>query len=459
MEDASALQLLLYEPTVASTSARLSFEGLERACADRLDAMRLLQVAREQRHHEASLRVLERWESTHGPEADVASHLAMRLHCCFDEDRSAWLIRQETQLLKMRLALHFDQASLFQLMEHIGWSGQLVEEPMERKTYYEIPFEHVPDLVATRQVTLVRGIAHVQMHQLASPVVSHFKRKLSKQMSIYARAKPMLLEATPALNDIVRMLEERWKADLEDVVKHSRFMDIVTDMGLRLKEEQHVPRGKWSPTALQRLDGVAEVAFPLCARRILKQLRQTHHAKFQARFQLTLFLKGAGLPVESAIAFWKEEINQGEMKEFKKEFLYSVRHSYGLEGSRVNYTPHSCHSLLEKIPGHDECHGCPFRAASEEANQMEITRLGVSQSAATRIVGLASQRRYRQACAELFQERYGTPLIGFPSDENGTHSPLQYLSQALHALDLDLSASDEDLEASMFQARNKLGMT
>lgn len=458
MEDASVEELLLYESSFASPLTRMPLEGLERACADRMDAMRLLHVAREQRHHDACLHVLERWESLHGPEADVASHLTMRLHCCAEEDRNAWMVRQEIQLLKMRLALHCDQRSLLKLMEHIGWGGQLVEDPVERKTYYEIPFEHVPDLVERRKVTLVQGIAHVELHQLVSPVASHFKNSMERQMRIYARARPMVLENTPALKGVVRMLEERWKANLEDVIRHSRFKDIVKEVGLRLKEEHHVPRGRWSATALERLDDVADVAFPLCARRILKQLRQTHHAKFQARFQLTLFLKGAGLPVEAAIAFWKEEINQGELKEFKKEFLYSVRHSYGLEGSRVNYTPHSCRSLLEKIPGHNECHGCPFRAASEEANQVELTNLGVSESAATRIAHLGSQHSYRQACAELFRERYGKPLVGFPTDEEGTHSPLQYLSQALDALDLDLGTSDEDFEASMYVVKNKLGM-
>jgi len=36
---------------------------------------------------------------------------------------------------------------------------------------------------------------------------------------------------------------------------------------------------------------------------------------------------------------------------FKKEHMYNIRHSYGKEGKRVNYTPASCMSVINSQPG------------------------------------------------------------------------------------------------------------
>ena len=63
----------------------------------------------------------------------------------------------------------------------------------------------------------------------------------------------------------------------------------------------------------------------------------------QGRRQLGLFLKGIGLPLEQALAFWRQEFSPkctGEA--FDKQYAYNIRHSYGKEGKRADYTPLSC---------------------------------------------------------------------------------------------------------------------
>lgn len=53
------------------------------------------------------------------------------------------------------------------------------------------------------------------------------------------------------------------------------------------------------------------------------------------------------------MAFWRTEFAKGGMPEdkFKKEHMYNIRHSYGKEGKRVNYTPASCMSVINSQPG------------------------------------------------------------------------------------------------------------
>lgn len=64
-------------------------------------------------------------------------------------------------------------------------------------------------------------------------------------------------------------------------------------------------------------------------------------------------IQGIGLSLDSALAFWRTEFAKGGMPEdkFKKEHLYNIRHSFGKEGKRVNYTPPSCMSVINSNPG------------------------------------------------------------------------------------------------------------
>ena len=47
-----------------------------------------------------------------------------------------------------------------------------------------------------------------------------------------------------------------------------------------------------------------------------------------------------GLSIEEALAFWWKAFSAGGMQQdkFNKEYRYNIRHSYGLEGKRANYS-------------------------------------------------------------------------------------------------------------------------
>jgi DNA primase large subunit len=114
--------------------------------------------------------------------------------------------------------------------------------------------------------------------------------------------------------------------------------------------------------SLKDIDQLAKTSFPLCMRHMLEKLRENHHLKHGGRMQFGLFLKGAGLKLEDALAFWRAEFSQKVGSErFDKEYAYSIRHNYGKEGKRTDYTPYSCQKIISATPGVGDHHGCPYR--------------------------------------------------------------------------------------------------
>lgn len=92
--------------------------------------------------------------------------------------------------------------------------------------------------------------------------------------------------------------------------------------------------------------------FPPCMAHLYRKLRSRHRLTHEARRQLTLFLKGVGMPVEEALNFWRTEYSQpiskcgsGCTHSWQKDarrYGYSIRHMYGLEGGRYTYVVSSC---------------------------------------------------------------------------------------------------------------------
>ena len=89
--------------------------------------------------------------------------------------------------------------------------------------------------------------------------------------------------------------------------------------------------------------------------------------------QYGLFLKAAGLNLEDALRFWRSYFTKEmDVDKFDKQYAYSIRHNYGKEGKRVNYTPYSCMKIIMTNVGPGDSHGCPFKHSDAAQLQQKL---------------------------------------------------------------------------------------
>lgn len=72
---------------------------------------------------------------------------------------------------------------------------------------------------------------------------------------------------------------------------------------------------------------------PLCMAFPMDGLNEKGHLRHFGRLQLGLFLKGAGLNLQEAIAFWANRFSKTtNAEDFRKKYEYNIKHNYGKLG-------------------------------------------------------------------------------------------------------------------------------
>lgn len=317
---------------------------------------------------------------------DESSHFILRLAFCGAvpndtaavdtnalnnaEEGRRWFVSQETALLRYRLQMSAEnRAEREEFLNHClrvlsqsssdtirplqpEEKSSLIEElrvihPPEviSEEFFNCAWELVPDLVAKRAVLLRRGRAFVPRSECVSIILNRFKEELENSLESIAKEIPFLRD-----DRIVPLLDALRKCDysLDSAMASSSSSAILNQL-----------------TAAD-IDKTS-VHFPLCMQNLHRNLRADRHLKFGGRQQYGLFLKSIGLSLSEALIFWRAAfLPKYSAEQFNKDYAYNVRHNYGQEGKRANYTSYSCSKICSSGGANGtagEYHGCPFKHA------------------------------------------------------------------------------------------------
>lgn len=252
--------------------------------------------------------------------------------------------------------------------------------PFSRTLFYKVPFTEVCSLVRTRRVHIKAGVAYVSQSDLVSALSSRFSSELTAKLETAARSL-----AWAAKDD--RMGPLITKLQTASIGNDMSNTSVTSKMG---------------SVKLEDVPSLAKRSFPMCGRVLEQAITKEHHLKHMARLQYTLFLKGIGLTMDDCIEYFQREFAKRPTtpEEFRKKgYLYSIKHSYGQEGKRANYTPWSCaKAIANRQTASDHRHGCPFQEFTPEKIGQAVKETGVSESVMREIVDRVKRHDYQIAC-------------------------------------------------------------
>lgn len=405
----------------------VKLEDFELYAIDRLRVLKGISdgLSRGKKSEEMEKLVRELWNTNmKHPQAsedvnkDIISHFVLRLVYCRTEELRKWFLSMETMLFRHRF-LYASSESQKQVFVELGLPYKAISyaefEAVKDKLvqvarligqtvpsgaiYYKVPWEEVPELVAGRRIFLHKGYAYIAMYQVVSLAATQFCSYLSKALSLTNR---------------------KWTSTIREQEK-DRLTPIVEALCTSYLGPDYSQPREYGDISIKDLDQIAKSSFPLCMRHLFEKLKEDHHLKHGGRMQLGLFLKGVGLKLDDALAFWKAEFSQRVGAErFDKEYAYSIRHNYGKEGKRVDYSPYSCQKIISSSPSVGDHHGCPYRHFSEDNLRAALGKMGVNNRTMDDIMDKVRNRHYQLACTLTFESIHGSLC------DAGINHPNQY---------------------------------
>ncbi|XP_062579249.1 DNA primase large subunit-like [Saccostrea cucullata] len=275
-----------------------------------------------------------------------------------DTELSRYLSHVESKLKKLHDSIHPSSPDLSLVDQIQSILSQIKSSPRSwrkvvsyshdicKNLSFRVPFSVVPQLVAKREVTIQYGQADVPYCYLHDVLEHCFKLILRHGLQ---KCKSM----QGSLDKRCRILRHRLQIILWN--NYKPYSDVSWATSSSLEQQEVMSESKF---------------FPPCMSVLFQNLHENNRLQHHSRIQLTLFLKEIGLPVHEALQLWRHYYSKAsdprggchhkwEGNEWR--YQYSIRHLYGLEGSRVNYRAHCCISLQEFVPPCGSSGGCPFK--------------------------------------------------------------------------------------------------
>ena len=254
------------------------------------------------------------------------------------------------------------------------------------------------------------------------------KNKRTGAIGMYFTCVPKLISNRSALlrdgwvlatvDDFANAIKIAFERLLRDRIKESgERMDRTIREPVRILREDiskliftmHQSQGKFDMDDYDLYN--RQDIFPQCMLDLYNEVMSKGHIGHSDRFQLGLFLKKMGMPIDAQLKFWYNNAVDNIGMAFE-QFVnappgYIIRHMYGLEGGEVDYDAPGCstiqgeyyctfnHQSIEEIDKHlrDEFKN-PSRSMEEAIRNLE-----------SKVV----EKKPSEACALMFNLRYHKP--------------------------------------------------
>ena len=370
------------------------------------------------------------WKSSETINNDIASHFILALIMCKSEGDSRWFIKQESSLYKARL--QNKKYDMYKILSILGMKLNLFEKDKENnkvdinnirfkrnsnnkdEKIYFCRFEDAINLIASKDYYFFKGNIYILENDLPLLFKLVFEQKQEKIIS-KIRANSESIKRDRRIKEIIFSFE-REKEIMNNQEAAKMAKEIPNDEKLRTMFD---------------VDKVSERCFPLCMNIIERHINKNSHLMHMGRLQFTLFLKGAGLPVEEALKFFQKKYEKRTpIDKFEKEYAYNIRHSYGLEGKRQSYNPYNCEKIINmNAPMGNECHGCPFKNYSDENLRKILNTCNLKDADIEDILNKKKNKEYQVACVKYFEGKFP----GVLGEGIGIH-PNKYFNSAMKVL-------------------------
>jgi len=122
-------------------------------------------------------------------------------------------------------------------------------------------------------------------------------------------------------------------------------------------------------------------------------------------------VKSIGLSLDEALLYWRRAFQPRVNDEkFSKDYAYNIRHNYGQEGKRTNYSPYSCVKIItSNHPSAGDHHGCPFRHFSPENLRSTLRAGQVPEANIQEVLELVKNQHFQVACTRYYEITHKIP--------------------------------------------------
>ena len=298
---------------------------------------------------------------------DRRQHRLIALGVCTDARLSQWFIEMEGDLFRHRFAKNSNWEEKESIINHLyEFNGEKLW-----KTLFELEEEIEEDLhevlgitehTSKRVRTSIHGSYELQDILGNSKVIALDFRYAT---TLVKNRKSILYNGW--IIDTVEKLTTTIKNRFEELLENKLRSDeerVKYQAGGEIKRLQEMINQKLQKLVQNRLEYKFEniklegsfqnhyQKFPPCIQDLMNAVDTVGYIGHWERFQLGIFLKQMGMPVDEQLEFWYnkavDNINLS-FDEFKKKAGYVIRHIYGMEGGKVDYDMPNCSTIQNKM--------------------------------------------------------------------------------------------------------------